>query len=241
MKPLIGINLDIRAGAPEQPEQLVLNATYSQAVLAAGGIPLLIAPMGDADLTELLGILSGVIFTGGKDYDPDLYGDCSHEKIDLAHPLRQDFDMRLMRRCLIDTRMPILGICAGHQLLNIALGGTLIQHIESGTDLPLHLNHAGENDQSCTFSRHRIAFEKSSNLGEIFRSQQIDVPSAHHQAVNNLGEGLEISSRAEDGIIESIELPERGFTVGVQWHPERDYAGNSPLFNAFVGAAAAGY
>lgn len=235
MKPLIGINLDIKAGTSEQ---FVLNATYSRAVQAAGGIPILISPMPDEDLNDLLKVVSGIIFTGGKDYDPDLYGNSHHEKIDLAHPLRQDFDIRLMRKGLLETNLPILGICAGHQLLNIALGGTLVQHLEDEIESRKGIKHVVADEQTCDFSRHHIDFESSSNLKSIFASDKIEVPSSHHQAVGRLGTGLKISSQAEDGVIESIELRDRGFTVGVQWHPERDYAGNSPLFNAFLGAAA---
>jgi putative glutamine amidotransferase len=235
MKPLIGINLDIRPGTSEQ---FVLNATYSRAVQAAGGIPILISPMPDEDLIELLSVVSGIIFTGGKDYNPDLYGNLPHEKIDLAHPLRQDFDIRLMRMCLLNTQLPILGICAGHQLLNIALGGTLVQHLDDGVDSHTSIKHVVGDEQASDFSRHQIKFDRSSHLKKIFGFEKIDVPSSHHQAVGDLGAGLRVSSKAEDGIIESIELPHRGFTVGVQWHPERDYAGNSPLFNSFLGAAA---
>jgi putative glutamine amidotransferase len=235
MKPLIGINLDIRPGTSEQ---FVLNATYSRAVQAAGGIPILISPMPDEDLNELLKVVSGIIFTGGKDYNPDLYGNLPHEKVDLAHPLRQDFDIRLMRMSLLNTQLPILGICAGHQLLNIALGGTLVQHLDEEVDSQVSIKHVVAGEEASNFSRHQIKFEKSSHLKKVFGFDEIDVPSSHHQAVGDLGAGLRVSSKAQDGVIESIELPERGFTVGVQWHPERDYAGNSPLFNSFLGAAA---
>lgn len=234
MKPFIGINLDVRQGSPEQ---FFLNAAYSQAIQAAGGIPLIIAPMPDEDLTDLLRFTSAIIFSGGKDYDPQLYGSSPHEKLDPSHSWRQEFDIRLMHKCLHETNLPILGICAGHQLLNIALGGTLIQDLDSELESTVPVRHLG-NDSTRPLTHHKIEFEKSSLAYSIFRSEQLSVPSSHHQAVSRLGSGLRVSSRAEDDVIESIELPGRGFTLGVQWHPERDYSGNSALFETFVAAAA---
>lgn len=233
MKPLIGINLDVQPGTPEQ---FVLNPAYAQAVQAAGGVPLIIAPMSDDDLTDLLSVVSGIIFTGGKDYMPDLYGHSLHANVDLAHSWRQEFDIRLMHKCLQETRLPILGICAGHQLLNIALGGTLIQDLDSEIFAPTTVNHMNACSSS-TLSPHEVEVERSTNLGHIFPTARLTVPSAHHQAVKRLGAGLRVSSRADDDVVESIELQDRGFTIGVQWHPERDFKGQNPLFEAFVAAA----
>lgn len=211
----------------------------SQAIQAAGGIPLIIAPMPDDDLTDLLSIASAIIFSGGKDYNPELYGSMPHEKTDPTHSWRQEFDIRLMHKCLHDTNLPILGICAGHQLLNIALGGTLIQDLESELDTNVPIKHLGS-DSMQPLTNHEVEFDKSSHAFDIFRSDKVFVPSSHHQAVARLGSGLKVSSRAEDNVIESIELPGRGFTIGVQWHPERNYSGNRALFESFV-AAASGY
>ena len=234
MKPIIGLNLDVKPGAIDQ---VSLNATYLKAIQSAGGIPLLIPPMPDHDMHALLSNISGLVLVGGQDYDPKLYGADPHEKTTKAHPWRQDFDARLARQALFETNIPVLGICAGHQLINIVLGGTLFQDI--GTEL---LSFApvehGNPDIQSDFSRHEIEIESSSHLRAIYGQKRLDVPSSHHQAIDSLGTGLTVSARAADGVIESIELTERSFTVGVQWHPERDYAGNAALFDTFVTTAA---
>lgn len=232
MKPRIGLNLDVKDG---DPKQLVLNSTYCEAIVRAGGVPILLTPYIE-DLSELLYGLSGLILIGGKDYSPSLYGEKPGTKIDLAHPIRQDFDLRLVKHCLEQTTIPILGICAGMQILNIALGGTLIQDIESHIKTG-SIQHRPIDDADCQMTTHEVILESGSLLQSVYGASQIIVPSSHHQAVQTLGRSLKVSARASDGVIEAIEMPQRFFTVGVQWHPERDMLNHNLLFRAFVEAS----
>jgi len=236
MKPLIGINMDIVEGTPEQ---VCLNATYVRAIEGAGGIPVLIPPMSDENLLAMRTKISGLVLVGGKDYDPKIYGAPAHEKTNIAHSWRQEFDVKLAARVLLETNLPVLGICAGHQLINIVLGGTLIQDLESDALSDSAVEHRQEDHSSSMFTRHEIEFQDSSAIKEIYGASVLEVPSSHHQAIASLGKGLVVTSKAADGVIESIELPERGFTIGVQWHPERDLLANASLFDAFLQAAKA--
>lgn len=236
MKPVIGINVDVTAGPPEEAR---VQALYFDAVQKAGGVPLLIPPMPDEDLRIALDRLDGLMFIGGYDYCPSLYGQNLDDEtktklnVELAHQRRIDFDFKMIRFALEKQAMPILGICAGEQLLNIELGGTLV------TDIKHHhpdseVLHASKNGWQDGFKRHEVVLEEKSALAEIYKKIRIDVPTSHHQSVDKPGRGLKIAARADDGVIEAIELEDRKFVIGVQWHPERDYDGNRSLFETFV-------
>lgn len=236
MKPVIGINVDVTAGPPEEAR---VQALYFDAVQRAGGVPLLIPPMPDEDLKIALDRLDGLMFIGGYDYCPSLYGekldDATKKKlnVELAHERRIDFDFKLIRMALEKQAMPILGICAGAQLLNIELGGTLITDIVH--ELPdSQVLHASKNGWQDGFKRHEVVLEPKSIIAGIYKNLRIDVPTSHHQSVDKPGRGLSIAARADDGIVEAVELGERKFVIGVQWHPERDYEGNRNLFETFV-------
>ncbi len=233
MKPIIGINLDVTGGSPPQA---AIQSTYFEAVQKAGGIPVLLPPMPDSDLDDLFRSLQGLMLIGGLDYCPTKYGEQASSLVELCDPRREDFDFRLIDRTISRTDMPILGICAGAQLLNIALGGSLIQDINS--ELPdtqvVHTINAG---WQANPHKHPINLKLSSQLGKIYKSDRLNVPTSHHQSVKKLGQGLIAVAHADDGIIEAIELEGRPFTIGVQWHPERDFEGNADLFKHFVQAA----
>jgi putative glutamine amidotransferase len=227
MKPIIGISLDIVAG---ESREVSLKADYFQAILAAGGLPVLIPPMADSDLDQILQKVSGLVFVGGNDYSPESYGEKVCRKIDLIDPTREEFDLRFMRKSLHSTKLPILGICGGMQLMNIVLGGTLIQDIAS--EYPdSKVQHPRIKKE---LTMHDVKVERASNLFKIYGQEKISVPTSHHQAVKKLGEDLQVAAYADDGIIEACEHNKRPFTIGVQWHPERDYAENSQLFVEFV-------
>lgn len=234
MKPLIGINLDVKDGPPEHA---LVQANYYRAIQQAGGVSILIPPMSDADLDELMPRLSGVLFIGGDDYCPSNYGEEPHEKVERCHPNRDEFDVRLMRKAL-STVTPILGICAGAQLLNIALGGSLIQDIPSLVK-NAH-EHTSKDPWTNGFNKHSVRLEPHTELANVYKSTDLQVVSSHHQAMQRLGNGLVAVAWAEDGIVEAIESKVRPFTIGVQWHPERDYTGNIPLFVEFVRRCAQG-
>ncbi len=236
MKPLIGINMDVEAGPPAKAS---LQNLYIQAVQKAGGIALAIPPMPDEDLKALVGKLDGLVLIGGRDYSPERYGEEACPKVTLVETTREDFDFRLIKLALKDTAMPILGICAGCQLLNIALGGTLIQDIPSevkGSSVH-HSLPPGKTLQDFAegFMRHPVNIFPDSLLSTMY-PKHLDVPTSHHQAIKDLGKGLKVTANADDEIIEALELPNRPFTIGVQWHPERDYAGNKTLFEEFIKA-----
>lgn len=233
MKPVIGINVDIETGPPPHME---VQTTYVEAIQQAGGIPLLLPPMNDEDLEQIARNINGLLLIGGRDYCPSRYGQSPEPCVDLTHPLREDFDFRLLRRFLRNTEVPILGICAGAQLLNIICGGTLIQDIS--TELPHStVQHTSDDGWEKGFNKHLVKIQKATFLSQFY-PEEVAVSTSHHQSVGKLGEGLKAVAFAEDGIIEAIEMPGRSFTLGVQWHPERDVQTSSKLFAGFVRSAA---
>lgn len=230
MKPLIGINLDVEHGPPTQAS---IQETYYAAIQKAGGIPVLLPPMPDEDLEIVLKQLAGLMLIGGRDYCPSYYNQEKHATTELAHPDRLQFDMLLIEKAIQNTKMPILGICAGHQLLNIGLNGSLIQDICSAHP-ESQVVHTSKNGWNEGFTRHRVKVEPGSILSTIYKDKEFEVPTSHHQAIKDLGKGLKVVAYAEDGIIEAVEMEGRPFTIGVQWHPERDFDGNRNLFQEFV-------
>ncbi|MBI4532763.1 MAG: gamma-glutamyl-gamma-aminobutyrate hydrolase family protein [Candidatus Melainabacteria bacterium] len=230
MKPLIGINLDIQS---RPLLTACIQATYYEAIQKAGGIPVLIPPMSNIDLEQLLGNLHGLMLIGGRDYSAHLYGEPIEPTCELIHLTRQEFDLRLVKTTLTGTHIPLLGICGGCQLLNISLGGSLMQDIQ--TTLPnSSVVHSKPNGNMLGYARHSVRVNGDSLLGQIYSTQVLDVPTSHHQAIKVLGAGLKAVAYADDGIIEAVEKTDRPFTVGLQWHPERDLDGNKTLFQEFV-------
>jgi len=230
MKPIIGINLDIEKGPPARAQ---VNLDYYESVQIAGGIPLLIPPLPDEDLLVLLEKIDGLVLIGGDDYSPRIYGEEPSDKVDLLDPRREEFDLRLVRHALDRPQMPVLGICGGLQLINVGLGGSLIQDIPSA--LPhSKVAHSKPDAWLTGFQRHHVSIEPDTLLSRIYRVESVEVNSFHHQAIKQLGSGLKVSAHANDGVIEAIEITDRVFAVAVQWHPERDYEGNRSLFEQFV-------
>ena len=233
MKPLIGVNVDIEG---DKPKRAAVQANYYESISRAGGLPVLIPPVSDDDLLEILSRLDGVMLIGGLDYCPSLYGEDRHDSVEIAHNDRVDFDFRLLKKCIEFKTKPLLGICAGAQIINIGLGGSLHQDIPS--DFPHSVvTHSSANGWLEGFSEHKVKVSDGTKLGQIYKVREFSVPTSHHQAVKQLGRGLEACAFAEDGIIEAVELKDYPFIVGVQWHPERDYEGNKELFTAFVKAS----
>lgn len=229
-KPLIGINLDIKGGPPEEA---TIQTTYTDAILKSGGVPVLLPPMDEADLCIALSRLDGLMLIGGADYCPSLYNEEPHDKLDLAHDRRQQFDLALARQALANSELPVLGICLGAQLINILQGGSLVQDIK--TFIPeSNIEHVSVNGWKDGFTQHPVKLLPDTQIARIYGKDNFDVPTSHHQSVKQLGRGLMVSAEAEDGVVEAIEMPERTFVIGVQWHPERDYTTNKPLFDALV-------
>ncbi len=224
MRPVIGINCDLQEG---NPLRIFLYSDYFQAVERAGGIPVLLPPLGGAkDIEELLRRLDGLVLSGGDDIWPERYGQTRHAKTVPVTGARDIFDFQLVRMAL-GMGVPILGICYGAQLINVALGGSLIQDIPS--ERPTGLSHKAE-------TGHKVIVERGTRLYELLKAEVLTVNSSHHQAIDRLGEGLRVSAMAEDGIVEAVEGVGYPLVIGVQWHPER-MAGDSAqrgLFTAFL-------
>ena len=233
MKPLIGINLDIKEGPPEEAR---IQITYTDAIVQSGGIPVLLPPMPEADLLEVVRRLDGMMLIGGPDYCPSLYKEEADKTVELVNAKRQDFDLRLLRLALKQANMPVLGVCAGAQLLNIELGGSLVQDIKSSFH-DSSIEHSTENGWVNGYNKHDIKVHADSILAGLYKVDRLAVPTSHHQSVKDLGTGLKVTATADDGVIEAIELKDSKFVVGVQWHPERDYPTNKPLFDRLISAS----
>jgi len=215
--------------------QTTIPEAYAKAIEEAGGIPLIIPVMHKREnIASIARIAQGFIFSGGDDISPHYYGEEPLLNLELSPDERTDFEIALFREA-IGLQKPILGICLGTQLINVALGGSLYQDIPS--QIPNSLNHRGV---------HTVAIKEGTLLHRIFGdnnlnplSHEIPVTSAHHQAVKTPGKGLTVSALSDDGIIEAIEMSDYPFLAGVQWHPEREPDNDQTrrLFNAFVAAA----
>jgi len=200
-----------------------------RAIEAAGGLSLIVPPSGDG-VEEILDAVDGLIFSGGSDLDPGLYGQEPHPETNGIVPERDSAELELLQGAL-DRDMPVLAICRGSQVLNVALGGDLVQH------LPDEVGHNGHKETPGVFADHDVEIEPGTRLASLL-GDRVPIKSHHHQGLSRLGEGLRPSAHDEDGWVEAVEAPERRFTLGVLWHPE---AGEDKrLFEALV-AEAGGY
>lgn len=219
-RPSIGITPDVSLPSPEAPfPRFELKVAYPDAVLRAGGLPLVLPFSEDRSVIDLyLDRVSGLVVTGGAfDVPPELYGETPREGLGPLKPERTQFELSLLRGAL-QRRLPILGVCGGMQLLNVAFGGTLFQDL--GRELPEAKPHEQKHDRAQP--QHPIEVGDQTHLAEAIGGKgQLMVNSTHHQAVKTPGEGLVVSGVAPDGVVEAIELPGADqFVVGVQWHPE---------------------
>jgi len=234
--PLIGITTSVTVD--KSPERAYVNASYLRAVEGAGGIPVLLPPhLSEQARRALWERLDGVLLTGGGDIDPARFGEDRHASVAEVSDARDTLELELTERAVTQKR-PLLAICRGIQVLNVALGGTLYQDIPSDPGSPIEHSQKERRDRPT----HAVkVLGEGTRLGEILGALELEVNSFHHQAVKRLGRGLREVAWARDGIIEGVELPgAEAFVVGVQWHPEdlveHDSAARS-LFAAFVDAA----
>ena len=210
-----------------------LPQVYFDGVIRAGGIAVLLPPQpaDPASVERVLDTLDGLIVTGGKDVDPARYGQESHPATDQPRPDRDAWEDELFRQS-IDRGLPFLGICRGAQLLNVALGGTLHQH------LPDLVGHGGYQAGGGVFNTVDVRVTPESRLHGLLDALTgpHSVPVYHHQSIDALGEGLVVTARTDDGVIQAVELPAVPFGMAVQWHPEQD-ADDLRLFAGLVQAA----
>lgn len=228
--PVIGLTSyrePARWGAWEAPAVL-LPAAYGDQLRRAGGVPVLLPPV--AGIEAAASRLDGLILTGGGDLDPASYGAPPHPRTTRIHAERDRAELAVLAAALA-AGIPVLGICRGLQVLNVACGGTLRQHLDEA---------AGHTPAPGTFGSHRVRLAAGSLLAQIHATPEgvlsFEVPTAHHQAIGRLGDGLVPAAWADDGVIEAVELPGRHpFVLAVQWHPEA--GGDERLMSAFVAAA----
>lgn len=222
-----------RHGEPPQLE-MALGLKYLHAIEAAGGIPVVLPPLQVDCLDSLLSRVAGVCLSGGPDLDPDAYGERRHSRTGPTERQLDTFEIALAQAADA-RRLPILAVCRGMQLLNVARGGTLHQHLPDivGERITHRQTEVGERPT------HWVTLTPGTRIGEILDRTRTKVNSFHHQAVAELGGGLTVTSRSSDGTVESIEAVDREFVVGVQWHAEClvDRFGQAALFRAFVDAA----
>jgi putative glutamine amidotransferase len=209
----------------------VLSHSYMVAVQRAGGTAIMLPPDPNADADQLLDVVDGLILAGGRDIDPATYGAEREEATDVPHTLRDAFEIALAKRAM-ERDIPLLGVCRGMQLMNVARGGTLVQ------DLPAHLGHrrtVGTFDGN----DHPVRLAPGSLAALAAGEEHHGTLSHHHQGIERIGEGLEVSGWSDDDDLpEALEDPGLRFALGVQWHPEADP--DSPVIAALVEAARRG-
>ena len=229
MRPVIGLTAYVEQArwVAWDTDAALLHAWYPEAVIRSGGSPVLIPPQQGA-AEELVSRVDALILTGGPDIAATVYGQVPHPTNDRPRHLRDEFELAVYRSARA-AGAPVLGVCRGLQIMAVAEGGTLVQHLPEVTGL----NHR---ERPGSFTEHGAHFSPGS-LAHRLLGDRMTVNSSHHQAVDRPGR-LTISGRAEDGTVEACEDPSAAFVLGVQWHPE--YGGDVRLFQALVEAAVAG-
>jgi putative glutamine amidotransferase len=236
-KPLIGITTYNR----DEHNQFRLPGDYVDAVRRAGGLPILLPP-GEADPGQLLALVDGLILSGGGDIAPELYQGRFHETIYMTDAERDQSEIKLTQQ-YIATGLPLLGICRGLQVLNVALGGSLIEHLPDEVgDTVLHRQLApGPGPIRSGPIAHPVTLAPASHLAEIMDASQVSIASWHHQAIRRLAPGLVVVAQAADNTIEAVEMPDHPWLVALQWHPELTAAtdpAQQRIFEALVQTAA---
>ena len=223
-KPLIGITL-VRDC---EQERFWLREAYCRCVETAGGIPILIPPLAGESLQEIFTRIRGLVLSGGGDVSPLYYGEEPLPGLGEADPQRDEWELRLARRAL-ERDLPLLGICRGLQLLNVAAGGAVIQDLRG----PGFLQHR-QKAPRC-YPSHTVNVLPGSRLAALAGEGTLAVNSFHHQAAGRIASGLRVSAAAPDGVVEALESPVHRFILGVQWHPETlDHPASRALFAALV-------
>ena len=229
-KPIIGISIDtgINKSYSQFPWYAV-RINYINSILNSNGIPLML-PSKPELANHYFNLVDGILLTGGDfDIDPTIYGEKKDKLVNHLDKPRTNFELKLAKLALKKNK-PILGICGGQQLLNVALSGSLIQHITK-----TNIKH--EQTQSRDKPSHKVQINLKSKLYKIVKKEEFNVNSAHHQAIKKVGKNLNVNAIAEDGVIEGVELNNHKFFFGIQWHPEFFISNyDKKIFKAFVKA-----
>jgi putative glutamine amidotransferase len=234
-KPVIGITTSY-GKHNEMMKGVYVHHDYHRTVAACGAVPILIPNASVDTALSALELLDGLIVSGGEDVNPQSYGQDPHPKLGPTFTLRDEIEMALIHAAL-GRGMPLLAICRGAQILNVALGGTLVQDIPS--ELPHAIQHTQQNPRG--EDAHFVTIQSGSKLHTIFGETKVRVNSLHHQAIHQIAETLHSVAVASDGVIEAVEYANHPFALGIQWHPESMVAHGSAqmkhLFEAFAAAA----
>lgn len=235
MKPIIGITTYQSKNLHGQPT-VVLMQSYIDAIMQAGGVPVLIPSMIAEDGWDALySRLDGILFSGGGDIALEHFSGDSHPRIDDVEPERDSVELKMLNAAASDGK-PMLGICRGCQVMNVALGGTLYTHIPD--QLPNALDHAYPGNKR-TILVHEVKLEEGTHIAEVMGEPIVKVNSLHHQGLKDIAPSLRVTGYAPDGLVEAVELPDHPFAIAVQWHPEwlTDQESTRNLFRKFVEAA----
>ena len=233
-RPLIGLTSVYRPGRGRNNDYVRVGLAYVRCVTEAGGAPVILPVIQDsAALERYIQSLDGLVVIGGADIPPEAYGQEPVPQTKTMPAERYEFESKLISRWL-ESKKPLLGVCLGTQSVNVAAGGTLIQDIP--TQVGTKVIHRGRG------AEHIIIIEPHSRLRKILGAERVVVNSSHHQAVKDVGKGLKVAARSEDGIIEALEMPGGRFCLLVQWHPERmkDSDHRKVLFGAMIEACKKG-
>ena len=244
MHPIIGITCSTAISSMKEQcehcvvrEQEMVFRKYIQAVVAGGGAPFMVPLVRDESVIESLAAkLDGLLLTGGVDVNPRYYHSEPHPKLGLIDPDKDRLELRLTKLAF-QAGIPILGICRGIQIVNVAGGGTLYQDIPSEITPPV-LKHVQQAPMDTL--THSVTLKNGTVLHKILQQDQINVNSHHHQAVKDIATGFQVTAVSPDGVVEGIEHTSKTFIVGVQWHPEGSYqkdVNSQRLFRAFIEAA----
>jgi putative glutamine amidotransferase len=224
MKPVIGLTT-FYENKPRRNQTSVSN-NYINSVIKAGGLPIMIPIINDdMDINKYIDMFDGIIFTGGEDVSPILYGENPLKQVTYISTDRDTHEIAMFKKAY-EKNVPILGICRGIQLMNVALGGTLYQDIDA--QIEGALGH-GPMENPVNELYHSVNIQKNSILYNIFQTEDLTVNSFHHQSIKDLGTDLRVTALSAEGIIEGVESCQKDFVVGVQWHPE-DLTSRYPLF-----------
>jgi len=219
-KPLVGLNADYRPSRKEGPALSFIAAGYYNAIAAAGGIPVILPPSeNEDDLARVLELLQAFVLVGGADLDPRRDGYQLHSSVRLLDARREDFDRMLVEQ-IAQRKMPVLGIGSGMQLLNVSQGGTLLLHLPE--ELPTAIPHKDTHDPE---HRHGLEVVFGTLMERVYGDGEIRVNSMHHQAIDDVAAGFQVTARCPDGVVEAIEsTQEDWWAMGTQFHPEAESA-----------------